>query len=87
MRALGLALASLALSGCPFLVSDDYEIGDPADAGADAAPAACSDGVLNGQETATDCGGGACEGCPNGSACVLARDCLSNLCTGQLCTP
>lgn len=43
------------------------------------ADVSCQDDVLNGSETATDCGGG-CPGCPDGSPCALAADCLSSVC-------
>jgi len=35
----------------------------------------CTDGVKNGMETDTDCGGGTCPGCLYGKACLLAGDC------------
>ena len=40
----------------------------------------CSDSVRNGNEQATDCGGG-CAGCPNGTSCGTALDCQSQVCT------
>ena len=41
---------------------------------------ACSDGKLNGEETATDCGGAQCPGCSAGEPCNMDRDCASNKC-------
>jgi hypothetical protein len=45
----------------------------------------CADGVQNGDEVLTDCGGG-CAGCPDGSACSVGRDCQSGACTAAVCT-
>jgi RHS repeat-associated protein len=42
--------------------------------------------VHNGDETALDCGGGACAGCSDGKACALDRDCQSQLCKAEVCT-
>jgi hypothetical protein len=39
----------------------------------------CSDDVLNGDESSTDCGGG-CPGCPDGEACNTGSDCQSRVC-------
>jgi hypothetical protein len=38
----------------------------------------CSDGVLNGDETDTDCGGKTCPGCSLGAGCRTASDCVAN---------
>lgn len=43
-------------------------------------PISCQDGVLNGKELSTDCGGGVCPGCAVGSACELGSDCSSGAC-------
>ncbi|MFN2377587.1 MAG: hypothetical protein ABR538_13690 [Candidatus Binatia bacterium] len=48
-----------------------------------AAPS-CTDGITNGSETDLDCGG-ACGGCAIGDSCVLAEDCLSSNCEGNVC--
>jgi hypothetical protein len=48
-------------------------------------PATCSDGVLDGTETAVDCGGGACAPCANGKACLVNSDCQSDDCTNDIC--
>lgn len=45
----------------------------------------CMDGVLNGTETDTDCGG-SCAPCPIGSACIGPADCASSYCPGQICS-
>ena len=44
------------------------------------APATCGDGVQNGQETDTDCGGLQCPKCAIGDTCQVAGDCLSGSC-------
>jgi hypothetical protein len=47
------------------------------------AMAACNDGIRNGTETGTDCGGGACSPCGTGGGCQNGpRDCLSQICDG-----
>lgn len=43
-------------------------------------PKQCLDGVRNGSETDTDCGGGACLGCPVGDKCGWTYDCASRAC-------
>ena len=52
----------------------------------------CYDGVVNGHETGTDCGGqigacgfAACPSCGTGQGCVLAADCSSGVCTSGHC--
>jgi hypothetical protein len=70
------------------------------DSGPDAPPEAaaprCDDGVKNGDESAADCGGSSCQGCPVGAACRYALDCQSlscpprdagkSLCAAPTCT-
>jgi hypothetical protein len=43
------------------------------------------DGVRNGTETDVDCGGTSCPRCDTDKRCILARDCISGVCTGGLC--
>jgi Concanavalin A-like lectin/glucanases superfamily/Regulator of chromosome condensation (RCC1) repeat/EGF-like domain/Human growth factor-like EGF len=45
----------------------------------------CSDGMKNGSETATDCGGSACSACAVGLACGANGDCASGQCSGGTC--
>jgi len=45
----------------------------------------CSDGVLNGHETDTDCGGPRCNKCADTKKCSAATDCLSGTCTNKVC--
>lgn len=49
------------------------------------APARCDDGRKNGQESDLDCGGPHCPPCAVNKRCVLARDCHSGICSGNLC--
>ena len=48
-------------------------------------PVSCGDGVRNGVEVLVDCGGGACAGCPDGSACSEPGDCASGVCRAGTC--
>lgn len=41
----------------------------------------CDDGVKNGYETGTDCGGGCDNKCAGGEGCDKNEDCLSGVCT------
>lgn len=41
--------------------------------------ATCSDGIMNGEESDTDCGG-TCAGCSAGRACAEGNDCKSGVC-------
>jgi hypothetical protein len=45
----------------------------------------CADGVLNGAETALDCGGRCGATCGGGLACNSGADCATSGCTGALC--
>jgi hypothetical protein len=47
--------------------------------------ASCRDGVANGDETDTDCGGEFCFKCANGKKCKVADDCASGICTALVC--
>jgi hypothetical protein len=48
-------------------------------------PISCADGQQNGDEILVDCGGGACPGCPIGTACSNASDCASSICALGAC--
>lgn len=53
-----------------------------------AVPPSCSDGVMNGDETAKDCGGSCValgRQCPVGGGCQNNSDCLSNTCNLNIC--
>jgi hypothetical protein len=45
----------------------------------------CSDGVLDGGESAIDCGILECARCAVGSACQSGAECVSNVCAGGVC--
>jgi uncharacterized protein YkwD len=49
-------------------------------------PATCGDGLHNGGESSTDCGG-ACAPCDDGLTCNGASDCVSGYCDGGTCAP
>jgi hypothetical protein len=48
-------------------------------------PSTCTDGVQNGTESDTDCGGLSCSPCPNLSLCQEDSDCASGICLSRLC--
>lgn len=52
-------------------------------AGACVAPS-CTDTLHNGNETDVDCGG-SCMSCPTSAGCLVAADCQSGVCTGNIC--
>ena len=45
----------------------------------------CDDGILNGAETHTDCGGMTCGRCAQGQGCGSAADCHSGVCFDSTC--
>ncbi len=45
----------------------------------------CSDGVRNGSETGTDCGGPACTACPPAQTCSGPTDCTTGICKSGTC--
>jgi hypothetical protein len=58
----------------------------PADAPGDSDVAlTCSNGVKDGLETDTDCGGPQCAACNPGKACALGPDCKSTICVNEVC--
>ncbi|HEX6278360.1 MAG TPA: cellulose binding domain-containing protein, partial [Polyangiaceae bacterium] len=48
---------------------------------------ACTNAVLDGAETALDCGGTGCLRCYGGLSCTSARDCASSVCAAGTCAP
>jgi hypothetical protein len=46
----------------------------------------CTDGVKNGDETGTDCGGATCPKCAICTGCAGPNDCESGCCTQGICT-
>ncbi len=45
----------------------------------------CTDGVKNGDETGTDCGGTTCPGCGSGMGCLSQSDCAAGVCLEGSC--
>src|SRR5258706_7852602 len=45
----------------------------------------CDDGLLNGAETDTDCGGPDCQPCSDARPCAIDRDCNSRRCDSGRC--
>jgi len=50
-------------------------------------PPSCSDGLHNGDETDTDCGGACGPTCIAGQSCDESGDCTGNICSGSFCLP
>jgi len=48
-------------------------------------PEGCVDGERNNDEVDVDCGGSSCNGCEEGKACVLDKDCVTNFCQNRVC--
>ena len=75
------------------VVNHTAEGGDPeSECGTDvcsgsASACRCDDGLTNGNETALNCGGGTCPGCAAGLACNGPSDCLTGVCTNNICQP
>lgn len=65
------------ITGCPFAVSDNYQLEPAAD---------CRDRVLNGMETDVDCGGSSCPACEATERCAVGDDCSSRICDGDVCS-
>jgi Alpha-L-arabinofuranosidase B (ABFB) domain/Ricin-type beta-trefoil lectin domain-like len=47
----------------------------------------CNDGAATVDETDVDCGGRTCEPCAEDNRCLAGTDCLSAICTNQVCQP
>jgi collagen triple helix repeat protein len=45
----------------------------------------CSDGIRDGKETDTDCGGPTCAACAVSRQCLVGSDCTSGYCAGNIC--
>ncbi len=72
------------LTGCPVAVTDTYTL-EPETEGQGGASGGCQDRVLNGDETDVDCGGADCDACRTGQVCREASDCVSQVCTADVC--
>lgn len=46
----------------------------------------CNNGIRDGSETGTDCGGGTCPSCAIGVSCAVGSDCTSGKCTSGICS-
>ena len=46
----------------------------------------CTNGIHDGEETDTDCGGSECDKCINGWKCKRSTDCESGICTDGFCS-
>ncbi|MEE2758248.1 MAG: DUF4215 domain-containing protein [Myxococcota bacterium] len=46
----------------------------------------CGDGVINGSETDTDCGGDTCGPCGPSAACLIDQDCQQGRCRAGVCS-
>ena len=80
------AVLALALGACN---GDDDPPPKDVDAApeVDSAPASCEDTEKNQDETDVDCGGETCDGCEDGKACLVAKDCLGGICGDDMkCT-
>lgn len=63
----------------------DFQHANPS---AGQANTSCRDGAKNGPESDVDCGGpGICDRCADLKGCTVAGDCLSGVCTGNVCSP
>lgn len=94
------AAFAVSVAACAGDGATDASVGDgsvdssPRDGGADSTARdssvsvdtgpSCGDGIRNGDESDTDCGG-ACDGCRAGEACAVPADCVSAQCTGGAC--
>lgn len=84
---------TIDVDAAPDLDADTPDTGPPpdageGDAGTDAGPMpdSCFDGVRNGDETDTDCGGPTCAArCEDFARCTLRGDCQSDVCIGGTC--
>ena len=84
MRRLFLLGSALALvGGCGTSTSGATDAAEP-DLAMQLVPAACANGVLDGDETDVDCGG-TCAACGTGKGCKAGKDCQSTFCTNKKC--
>ncbi|WAS92766.1 lamin tail domain-containing protein [Nannocystis punicea] len=63
----------------------DCESGSCNDATCGLPPVGCLDGLKNDEETDIDCGGSECPACADDLACAVPEDCLSKVCTDDVC--
>lgn len=70
-------LVGLWMAGVAFGLGGCGDDGAPVDAGPEPT---CDDGIFNGDEVDTDCGGPTCDPCGAGLACAEDADCISLIC-------
>ncbi|MFT3766966.1 MAG: hypothetical protein QM820_15825 [Minicystis sp.] len=75
------------VSGGACLVASDCASGVCGGAPKTCLVATCADGVKNGGETDTDCGGGCAARCAPGAGCHVDGDCAGGACSGSVCLP
>ena len=80
LGAAGLIVIALS-SGCQVLIGYEDAVLDDAGVGGNLCDI---DGMKNGSETGTDCGG-SCAPCPDGEGCAVGTDCQSHMCVGGNC--
>ncbi len=77
-----------ATPDAPAEATTSIEAGAP-DVGVDAPLVCVVDGMKDGEETDVDCGGAPCDAqmrvCADGKQCLIGGDCLSQVCTGDVC--
>jgi hypothetical protein len=86
-RGLSTLAVTFLASGCALVggVDGDFKPLAEATGGAPSATPTCVDGVTNGAETDTDCGGDACSRCAVDQKCGADADCESAYCAGGKC--
>jgi hypothetical protein len=70
---------------CRCVINDDCPMGTLCKLGICMPTPTCTDGVKNGTETDTDCGGSTCGPCGPGKQCSGAGDCTTEICVGNVC--
>ena len=83
-RSVAVAALVLGLSACGSEPNREA-LGSPVGASASAYSALCGDEIKNNGETAVDCGGPQCGPCGTGAKCLLASDCVSQVCKRGYC--
>lgn len=77
-----LTVYSMSYRNLPLVVRQRYILCD----GAEPCVSSCDDGVLDGSESAVDCGG-TCDPCPLEATCGADLDCASGNCDEGVCAP
>jgi cysteine-rich repeat protein len=69
----------------PYMAGTDPETECAPDVCGGGSSCRCQNGNVDGSETDTDCGGGVCPDCQLGDSCLQNGDCVSGICTGNVC--